>query len=87
MFDFLRPFVSRVAAAGVGVGLGWVATKTGVTVNTPEIAGQLTTFITLAGYAVAHRVIDKKVNPGDAASSHLAVAESQQVDALKRRAL
>ena len=67
--------------------VGWLFTSHGI--ETPQnIAGVLqavveTVMVMFAGYVLTHIPINKFVNPGDAASSHLAAAEKRQVVQMK----
>lgn len=70
----MRAIIGRVAAAIVAAALTWVAGVAGIEV-TQETAATLTEAVTLLGmglftimYAVGHRLIDRRINPADAAS-------------------
>jgi hypothetical protein len=85
-FDSLRPFLSRVIAAGLAAGIGFIATKLGIDIDSAhatELATSVGTFLALAVFGIAHKLLDKKLNPGDAASKHMAVVEKEQTAALK----
>jgi hypothetical protein len=86
-FDSLRPFLSRWVGSLVGVGAAWLVAKYGFNVNQQtqhDVAEVLVLLITtLVVRDSTHRAIDKKVNPGDAASMHLAVAEKAESAAIK----
>ena len=86
-FDSLRPFLSRWIGSLVGVGAAWLVAKYGFNVNQQtqhDIAEVLVLLITtLVVRDSTHRAIDKKVNPGDAASMHLAVVEKAESAAIK----
>ena len=77
MFDALRPYLARLISAAVAAGLAAIATKMGIDATSSDqvaLAGSLGTFLTLVIYSVLHKLLDKKINPADAASSHLAAA-------------
>ncbi|HXG69473.1 MAG TPA: hypothetical protein VNJ04_02550 [Gemmatimonadaceae bacterium] len=89
MLDALRPFFSRLIAPAITALLAILATKFGIDFGA-DAAQHLTAYATVIAFAVFtavngvfHRVIDKKVNPGDAASSHLAGAEKTESKQLK----
>jgi uncharacterized membrane protein (DUF441 family) len=87
MMDALRPFFSRIAAALVALAVTWLAAK-GIDLDqdTQSNLRQLVeTTIYVIVYAISHRAIDKRVNPGDAAGSHLAVAEKHESAVLKAK--
>jgi hypothetical protein len=81
--DSLRPLVSRVVIGPAAVLLAnYLQRKFGLTVDST----QLQTVIDLAVYGLAHKLFDKSStigNPGDSASTHLAVAEASEAAALK----
>ena len=87
-FNTLRPFLSRIIASLVTVLITWLLSK-GIDLGA-DAQGHLTeagTALAIGGftliYGLIHRSIDKKVNPGDAASSHLAAVEKDQSAAIK----
>lgn len=80
MIDSLRPFLSRLIAPFVAAGTGWLFHRTGIVVDDATV----TSAIVLGAYGIAHKVLDKKLNPGDTASSHLAVESKAEAYALKR---
>ena len=73
MLDSLRPFVSRVVGAVIGALAGILATKVGIQVD-PSTQASITTAVVVGAYGVAHKVVDKRLNPADSASKRLAVA-------------
>lgn len=83
--DSLRPFLSRIIAGLVGTLAAYLETKFQIIVNPDTkaalVSGALGVFSII--YPITHRLLDKKINPGDAASSHLAVAEKVQVAEMK----
>lgn len=82
MFDAFRPFFSRIIAAAVAALAGTLTAKTGITID-PATQGTISTAVTVGVYGVTHKVLDKWINPGDAASSHLATASVADAAAAK----
>ena len=89
MIDFLRPFLSRIIGSFVAGFIVSLAAK-GIDID-PETASAVTTAsvgILLAAftalYSVIHRVIDKKLNPGDAAAKSIVVNEKYEAEELDR---
>lgn len=72
MLDSLRPFVSRVVGAVVGALAGIISTKLGIQVD-PSTQASITTAVVVGAYGVAHKALDKRINPSDSASKRLAV--------------
>ncbi len=72
MLDSLRPFVSRVVGAFVGALAGILSTKLGIQVD-PSTQASITTAVVVGAYGVAHKALDKRINPTDSASKRLAV--------------
>lgn len=70
MLDSLRPFVSRVVGAVVGALAGILSTKVGIQVD-PSTQASITTAVVVGAYGIAHKMIDKKLNPADSASTTL----------------
>lgn len=66
-FDMFLPYVSRLVASAVAAGVAVVARKVGVDSVDPSVATGLGTFLTAAVYSLTHRLIDKRINPGDVA--------------------
>ena len=86
MMDFLRPYLSRILSAALAAGIGALVTKLGIdttSVDQAQLAGALGTFLSLVIYALGHKAIDKKVNPADTASKHLAVAGKIEAEQMK----
>lgn len=88
-FDALRPYLSRLIAGLVTMLLTWLMSH-GIDLGT-DAAGGLTeagTALAIGGftiiYGLIHRTLDKKLNPGDAASSHIAKSDVTKADDLKR---
>lgn len=89
MLDALRPFISRMVAPAITALLAILATKFGLDFGA-DAAQHLTAYATVITFAiftafngVFHRMIDKKVNPRDAASSHIAAEGPAESQALK----
>lgn len=89
MLNFFRPMLSRVVGAWVAALAVWLSAKLGIVLddNAQEqiIAGAIAVAFALAQtvYAIVHRSLDKRLNPGDAASSHLADKEKTETARLK----
>jgi hypothetical protein len=75
----IRPYVGRVLAAWIAAASGWAANEIGVEISPDE---QALIFNAAMGvgftvYAIAHRAIDSKLNPADAAKPSVAEASSE----------
>jgi hypothetical protein len=85
MLNLLRPLVSRFIGAWVAALVTYLQFHYGITLDADTQAGLLSVglgvFTTV--YFVVHRVIDRFINKGDAASSTLAKVENRQVATLK----
>lgn len=81
ILDRLRPYASRVIAAWIASGAAYLETKYGIVLDPDTKANLVVGAIAVFGtiYPIVHRLIDKKLNPGDAASAHQAVAEKIEV--------
>lgn len=78
LFDRARPFLSRLLAPFVAAACGVLAHKTGIAVDDATV----TAAIVAGAYGIAHKVLDKKLNPADTASANLAAqgkAERQAI--------
>jgi hypothetical protein len=73
MLDNLRPFVSRVVGAVVGALAGMLSTKVGIQVD-PSTQASITTAVVVGAYGIAHKALDKKLNPSDSASKKLSAS-------------
>lgn len=89
--DALRPYISRILAPIITAFIMWLLNK-GIDLG-PDAAAHLTEYGTvglLAVFAllngVIHKTIDKRLNPGDAASSHIAHEERKESTVLKAKA-
>jgi len=91
LWNFLRPIISRVIGAWVGGLAIWLSAKYGVVLDENTqlqiIAGAVALLYAIGQTvnAVVHRTLDKKLNPGDAASNHLADVEAKEVHVLKAK--
>jgi hypothetical protein len=89
MINALRPFLSRIIGWAVAGLCGWLAVRFGVSIDTDTqtelVVALVGVVIPLMGgvASVVHRLVDKRLNPGDAASSHLAVVERAETAELK----
>lgn len=88
MLNTLRPFISRLIAPFVTMGLAWLALH-GFDFGA-DASGHVTEYAVVAIVGLmqfvngaVHKTIDKKVNPGDAASAHLAGAEKVEAQVIK----
>lgn len=69
-----RTFGSRALGLGAALATQKLAEKTGIIVDPDQL-----TVAAIAGYAVVHRAVSSKLNPGDAASNRMATAEKSAV--------
>lgn len=83
--DSLRPYLARLVAGWVATLAVYLETRYQIILDPNTKAALVTGAVGIFGtvYPIVHRLIDKIVNPGDAASSHLASAEKAQVTAMK----
>ena len=89
LMTMLRPFLSRILASLAATLITWLLAH-GIDLG-KDAAGQLTEISTtlLIGvfsliYGLVHKTADKSINPGDAASSHLATAEKAEATQIKK---
>lgn len=85
--DVLRPYLSRIIAPIITFFLAWVAQKTGIVLDNEAITEStvlLLVPILFVVNGIIHKTLDKTFNPGDAASSHLAVSEKTESEDLKK---
>lgn len=88
MLAFIRVFLSRVLAPLIASFAAWVAVRFGVDIDAANqqqliesiIVWVLTIFTVV--YGIAHKLIDRKLNPGDAASTTLAESEKDEHETL-----
>lgn len=86
MMDALRPFLSRILASFIAAFCTWLTVKYKIEIEgslQQALADAISAFVLTSSYAVAHRVLDKWMNPADTASSHLAVMGKEESAALK----
>lgn len=89
MIDEIKPFLARAVAILVAWLAGHFAIKFGVTISTEaqaQLANEIVNIVVilLGVYAASHRILSKWSNPGDAASTNIAVAETTEAARLKR---
>lgn len=90
ILNLIRVVFGRILAAWLAGLAGWLMMHYGIVLDDTTqkellehlLGVILPVFITL--YSIFHKVFNKKLNPGDAASSHLAEQESVEADRLKR---
>lgn len=75
MWKILQVYLPRILGVAAAFGAGKLAEKTGIVVDPASV-----TAAALAAYALAHRVASAKLNPGDAASRRMAVADRYAVE-------
>jgi hypothetical protein len=89
--DTLRPFISRILSPFIAMLLTYLGTKFGISFGDDaqpyftETITALSLPVFLALNAVIHKLLDKWINPGDAASAHLAGREKSEVKTLKSK--
>lgn len=89
MLDAIRPFLARIVASLIVALAGWLTTHWGVDftgLDSKELAENLVEWmlpLLLVVYSLVHRVLNKWINPGDAASGHLAGVEKLETKNLK----
>lgn len=89
MQNIISTFLARILGAWIAGLAAFLYTKYGVTMDseaqkafTEHLVGIIIpTFMTV--YALAHRFISKRLNPGDAASGHLAEREAVETERIK----
>lgn len=80
--DIFRPIISRILAAPVAALAAWLFLKWKIDIDTATQSQMVETLVAwiipifAAVWAVLHKIIDKYVNPADAATTALA-AESK----------
>jgi hypothetical protein len=87
-FDAWRPFIAKLLAPLIGGIALWIKGKIGADFGVDEqnvVTQGIVDFIVFAITAGASGVgINKFVNPGNAASSHLAAVEKAETEQIKR---
>jgi hypothetical protein len=80
----IRPLISRTVAPFIGALVLWMSRQIGVAL--PGVAEALTTTVELVIFAVvtgvSHKLIDRRVNPLDAAASTIPLTQLPQVRAV-----
>lgn len=81
MKGFITAWLGRVIATGVAVAAGWVLNKTGIAIDaeTQTKAVEVVVGVMLAVYAVAHKLVDAKLNPTDAAAPDVVTHDKVEV--------
>lgn len=86
-YDAWRPFISKFVAPLIGLAATWLNSKYGILFDDAEQNQIVVHLVDLVIFAISTGVssvgINKFVNPGNAASSHLAAAEHQEVKDIK----
>lgn len=88
----MQVFIARIIAAWIAGLAGWLMVKFGIGISAEDQANFTTHLVGIVIpvmttlYAVAHKLLSKKTNPGDAASSHLAAREDTETAQLKAMA-
>ncbi len=86
-FDSYRPFIAKLLAPFIGLAVTALNKKFGFGFTDSDTAQALTSLTDLVIFALSTGLsgvlINKKVNPGNAASSHLAGAEVQEAKDIK----
>lgn len=91
IFNYLRPFLARVIAGWIAAAAVYLQARFHILVDdqaqTQLVAGALSILFGVGStvYAIVHKYIDKRINPGDAASSHLAVTSMAVAAKVKAR--
>lgn len=87
----MQVFISRIVAAWVAGLASWLLVKFGIGISVEDQANvveHLVGIIIPVGmtcYAIVHKLLSKRTNPGDAASSTLAASEASETSVLKAR--
>lgn len=88
-FDTWRPFIAKIIAPFVGLLVTALNKKYGITFGDTDVAQAVAGLTDLVVFAVSTGIsavgINKVVNPGNAASAHLAAREKAEVVTLKRK--
>lgn len=84
MISFLRPIIGRLVAAWVAGLCTWLAVRFGVVIPEEAQTRMIESLvmwvipILLTIYSLAHKLINSKVNPGDAATPKMAKLEKRE---------
>lgn len=85
----MQVFLARILAAWIAGLAGWLMVKFGIAITPEDQANFVTHLVGIVIpamttiYAIIHKMVSKKLNPGDAASSHLAEREASETAAIK----
>lgn len=86
-YDSWRPFIAKFIAPLIGLCITYLNKKFGIEFSDAEQAQVLASLVDLVVFAISTGVsavaINKHVNPGNAASSHLALQEKREVAEIK----
>lgn len=89
-FDSYRPFIAKALAPFIGLAITALNKKYGFGFTETDQMQALTSLVDLVVFALSTGLsgvmINKKVNPGNAASAHLAGAEKAETQAIKAKA-
>lgn len=87
-FDTYRPFIAKIVAPLIGALVTLLNKKYGYQFSDADVQQAIGPVVDLIIFAISTGVsavtINKKVNPGNAASSHLAGAEKEESDTIKK---
>lgn len=93
MLNALRPFLARIIASAVAGLAAWLAAHWTIELDADArqqiteaglvLALAVAQWIGTTVYGLVHRALSKRLNPGDAASSHLAAVEQRETAHLK----
>ena len=86
-FDAWRPFIAKFVAPLMGLCITYLNKKFGIVFSDAETQQVLTSLVDLVVFSISTGVtavgINKVVNPGNAASSHLAAVEKVESQEIK----
>jgi hypothetical protein len=91
MNNFTKTYLARIIGVVIATIAARFAVKYGIQVDDKAQAKLVEDIVTWMQfvfgiiYAVSHRTVSKTTNGGDAASSHLATVENEEVSRLKGR--
>lgn len=89
-FDTWRPIIAKIIAPFVGLAVTWLNKKYGITFGHSDVQQAVAGLTDLVVFALSTGLtsvgINKIVNPGNAASAHLASREKSEAETLKRKA-
>lgn len=86
-FDAWRPFIAKFLAPIIGLCVTYLNKRFGIVFTDAETQQVLASLVDLVVFAISTGVssvgINKVVNPGNAASSHLAAREKYEAETIK----